>query len=143
MKKISKSKEFHEDVKFPHIYYKYLWLLGQFIQHSLLYVQGIRVPEPPELKEVYPDKNPAELIDMQRELYGCKFDWDTGSVIVNYKDEQFDVSEAAKEIVAVTANRDKIACCGFDDRGFDFNRACNIAVKAIIESIIAGQVKPL
>ncbi|MFX1298176.1 MAG: hypothetical protein ACFFD2_25400, partial [Promethearchaeota archaeon] len=92
MKKISDKKVCSENSDLHRIYYKYLWLLGQFIQHSLLYLQGIRVPEPPELKIVYPNKNPADLINIQREIYGCKFNWETGALIVCYGDENFDIT---------------------------------------------------
>ena len=127
----------------PHIYYKYLWLLGQFIQHSLLYLQGIRIPEPPELKAVYPDKHPGELIDIQRELYGCKFDWKTGAVIVSYGDDIYDVSSEAKAIIAENVSNKLVDLLGFDDKGFNFNNACNLAVDSIIVAITHGEKKPL
>ncbi|NVM31498.1 MAG: hypothetical protein HWN65_21850 [Candidatus Helarchaeota archaeon] len=143
VKKISDIKDIQDEVNLPHIYYKYIWLLGQFIQHSLLYLQGVRVPDPPELKERFPDKNPAQLIDIQREIYGCKFNWETGSLIVCYKDDLFEITSEAKEIVAANVTSDLAACCGFDDRGFDFNRACNKAVEKIIENITSGETQPL
>ena len=101
------------------------------------------MPEPPELQEEYPDKNPAELINLQREIYGCKFDWKTGSVIVSYKDAQFDVTSEAMEIVANTASKNKVDLLGFDDKGFDFNTACHVAIKNIIDDILSGQKESL
>lgn len=136
-------KKFSNNRYLPRIYFKYLWLLGQFIQHSLLYLQGVRVPEPPELKEQFPDKNPAELINLHREIYGCKFDWKTGALVVSYQESQFEVTAEAEKIVSRTINPDIIACCSFDDRGFDFNTACNEAVKDIIEVIKSGEMEPL
>lgn len=143
VRKISKPNELERDSILPHRLYRYLWLLGQFIQHSLLYLQGVRIPDPPELKDVYPDKDPAELINIQHELYGCKLDWNTGTLIVVYKDNQYDISSEAQNIVATTANDDMLAICSFDDRSFDFNTACSEAVKKIIESITTGQIAPL
>ncbi|NVM54094.1 MAG: hypothetical protein HWN66_10375 [Candidatus Helarchaeota archaeon] len=143
MKKISKSNEIQEETNLSHIYYKYLWLLGQFIQHSLLYLQGVRIPDPPELKKRFPKKNAAELINLHREMYGCKFNWKTGSLIVVYKDDQFEISSEVKEIVANNIKADFIACCGFDYRGFDFKKASSTATKKIIENITTGQLKPL
>lgn len=143
VKKISKPNEPKSDVILPHRLYRYLWLLGQFVQHSLLYLQGVHIPDPPDLKEAYPDKNPAELIDIQRELYGCKLNWKTGSLIVVYENSQYDISVEAQKIVAATANDDMLACCSFDDRSFDFNTACNEAIKKIIENITTGQKAPL
>lgn len=143
MKKISEVNDKQDEVNLPHVYYKYIWLLGQFIQHSLLYLQGVRIPDPPELKESFPDKSPAQLIDLQREMFGCKFNWETGSLIVCYKDDQFEISSEAKEIVAANVTSNRAACCGFDDRGFDFNRACNKAVEDIIENITNGQMQSL
>ena len=128
----------------PQICYKYLWLLGQFIQHSLLYLQGIRVPEPRELAPQYPQANsPSELINIHRELYGCQFDWATGTLIVRYKDQKFDVSVEAKEIVANNISNKMADLIGFDDKGFDFNSACNIAIGKIIEMIRDGNIAPL
>ncbi len=143
VKTISKSNDKPLESILPHRLYRYLWLLGQFIQHSLLYLQGVRIPDPPELKEQYPDKNPAELINIQHELYGCKLNWETGTLIVVYKDNQYDISSEAQKIVAATANDDMLAICSFDDRSFDFNTACNEAVKNIIENITTGQMVPL
>ena len=96
-------------------------------------MQGIRVPEPPELQEEYPDKNPAELINLQREIYGCKFDWKTGSVIVSYKEAQLDVTSEAMEIVANTASKNKVDLLGFDDKGFDFPYLKTIIIKNVIK----------
>jgi hypothetical protein len=127
----------------PQICYKYLWLLGQFIQHSLLYLQGIRVPEPRELAFQYPRAHPGELINIQRELYGCQFDWATGTLIVRYKDIQFDVSVEAKEIVANNISNKMVDLLGFDDKGFDFNSASNDAIGKIIEKIRDGNKAPL
>jgi len=109
----------------------------------LLYLQGVKIPDPPELKQIYPDKNPVELIEIQREIYGCKFDWKMGSIIVVYKDAQFDVSLEAKEIVANTTSDKLVDLLGFDDKGFDFNTACNTAIKKIIDNITNGDKKPL
>jgi hypothetical protein len=141
--KISDKKYIPEDSGFPQVYYKYLWLLGQFVQHSLLYLEGVRVPEPPELKPLYPDKDPAELINLQRELYGCQFDWDTGSVIVKYHDSVFDISTEAKKITIQYASKHLADLLGFDDNGFDFNKACTKAVEIIINHITSGQKKPM
>jgi hypothetical protein len=127
----------------PQICYKYLWLLGQFIQHSLFYLQSIRVPEPRELAPQYPHAQPAELINIQRELYGCQFDWRTGTLIVRYKDQKFDVSVEAKEIVADNVSNKMADLIGFDDKGFDFNSACNNAIGKIIEVIRDGNKPPL
>lgn len=143
MRKISDVKDAQDETDLPHRYYKYLWLLGQFIQHSLLYLQGVRIPDPIELKDSFPDKNPAELIDIQREIYGCKFNWKTGSLVVCYKDDQFEISSEAKEIIAKTVSNNIVDLLGFDTRGFDFNRACSEAVENIIECIKKGQMQPL
>lgn len=126
----------------PQICYKYLWLLGQFIQHSLLYIQGIRVPEPRELTPQYPGALPAELINIHRELYGCQFDWRSGTLIVRYKEQKFDVSGEAKAIVADNISSKMADLIGFDDKGFDFNSACNNAV-GIIEKIRDGKFSNL
>lgn len=141
MRKISDDLIHFENSELPQIYYKYLWLLGQFIQHSLLYLQGIRVPEPPELAFAYPDKHPGELINIQREFYGCQFDWDTGTLIVGYKDDQFDVSVEAKDIIAKNVSNRLEDVLGFDDKGFDFNHACDEAIE-IIENIKNGSKSP-
>ncbi|MHA1264111.1 MAG: hypothetical protein ACTSRS_02650 [Candidatus Helarchaeota archaeon] len=143
VKFISTKNNDFEEIDLPNRYYKYLWLLGQFIQHSLLYLQGIRIPEPPELRVRFPDKSPAELIDLHRDLYGCRFDWATGSLIVCYKDDRFEITTEAKKIVATTINPDRIACCSFDDRGFNFNQACGMAVDEIITCITSGKFKPI
>jgi len=132
-----------KNFEFPHLYYKYLWLLGQFVQHSLLYLQGIDIPEPPELKSLYPDKSPAELINLHRDLYGCKFNWKTGMLIVKYGKNQFDISIEAKEIIINNVSDKLSDCIGFDDRGFDFNRACKSAIRKIIELITNGQKQPI
>ena len=143
MKKIPDEKIFSGNAELPRVYYKYLWLLGQFIQHALLYLQGIKVIEPPELKPFYPDKNMAELIDIQRELYGCKFNWKTGELIVKYAEKFFDISSEAKELIANNVSDQMVDLLGFDDRGFDFNKACNKAITKIIDNITNGQKNPL
>ncbi|MFX1295525.1 MAG: hypothetical protein ACFFD2_11840 [Promethearchaeota archaeon] len=143
MKKISDNKYQSENFELHQVYYKYLWLLGQFIQHSLFYLQGIRVPDPPELKMFYPDKEPAELINIHREIYGCKFNWKTGDLIVSYRNNQFNISLEAKKIIANNVSNKLVDLLSFDDNAFDFNSACDKAVKNIIDSITNGQKKPL
>jgi hypothetical protein len=125
------------------VYYKYIWLLGQFIQHTLLSFQGVRIPDPPELKEFYPDKNPAELINIQRELYGCQFDWETGELIVKYDENLFDISVEASKIIAENVSGNVVDCFSFDDNGFNFYKASRQAVEDIINYIKNGEKKPL
>lgn len=139
--KISEKKELDNSSDLPRFYYRFVWLLGQFIQHCLLSTQGIRVPGPPELKSIYPNKNPAELINIQRALYGCKFDWATGALIVSYGEKNFDITSEVQEIIANTVDGRITDYIAFDTRGFDFNQACNYAVTHVINQIQAG-VKP-
>ncbi len=133
----------YPDSGLPRFYYRFVWLLGQFIQHSLLSHQGIRVPDPPELRSIYPNKNPAELINIQRELYGCKFNWYTGALVVSYGESDFDITVEAHEIVANNVDGKITNYIAFDTRGFDFNQACFRAVTEIINQIRTGQKVPL
>jgi len=64
-------------------------------------------------------------------------------VIVRFKDNRFDVSAEAKEIVANNISNKLADLIGFDDKGFDFNSACNNAIGKIIEMIRDGNKTPL
>ncbi|MHA1278105.1 MAG: hypothetical protein ACTSQI_12425 [Candidatus Helarchaeota archaeon] len=142
MTKIS-NESIRADSKLPRFYFRFVWLLGQFIQHSLLSHQGIRVPDPPELKSLYPNKTPTELINIQRELYGCKFNWNTGALVVSYGENNFDITLEAQEIVAKNVDGKITTYIAFDTHGFDFNRACLHAETEIINQIKNGQKVPL
>lgn len=115
------------------IYYKHCWLLGQFVQHSLLHKEGIVIPSPDELKDQF--KTTSDMLNYRQSEFGCKFDWES-ELLVKFKGKIYNVFNKVREIIFLCKIGDIIDAFGFDMRGIDFPKACRMADSEIIQKII-------
>ena len=78
------------------------------------------------LRKENPELSIADSINLHREMYGPRMEWDDRKVYVRYKDREYDISEEAE----------KIAEKWIDDKeGFQMVQAFNDAVNMIVTGI--------
>lgn len=118
------------------------WLLGMFVQHSLLAKEGIKVPSPPEMMELCPGIDIVEAINLQRTIYGAEVDWERQTIIVRYKDKRYNITRLIIDIVNEFTYGDRIDEISIDTKGFDFKSAASCAQENIIEKIVSGELPP-
>ncbi|MHA1299407.1 MAG: hypothetical protein ACTSO9_08235 [Candidatus Helarchaeota archaeon] len=118
------------------IYYKHCWLLGQKVQLSLFKREGVEIPHPDDLRSEF--KTTAEMLNYRQSKFGCKFDWES-TLFVIYQGESFNIFEEIKQIIKECIIGTLSDAVGFDVRGLDFPKACNLANSRIIEKIVNGE----
>jgi hypothetical protein len=105
------------------------WLIGIFVQHILLRIEGTRMKSMEQLRKENPELSIADSINLHREIYGPRMEWENRRVYVRYKQQEFDIAEDAE----------RIAMKWIDDReGFNIVHAFNEAVETILPKI-AGE----
>jgi hypothetical protein len=102
------------------------WLIGTFVQHLLMRIEGIRMKSMDELRMEDPTLSIADSINLHRDLYGPKMDWDNRKVYVRYKDTEYDISEESGKIAEKWITYEE---------GFQMVYAFNEAVETIIAKI--------
>jgi hypothetical protein len=102
------------------------WLIGTFVQHLLMRVEGIRMKTMDDLRREDPSLSIADSINLHRDLYGPRMEWDDRKVYVRYKDEEYEISEDAEKIAEKWID---------DEQGFQMVNAFNEAVDRIITGI--------
>ncbi|NVM03728.1 MAG: hypothetical protein HWN67_15460 [Candidatus Helarchaeota archaeon] len=118
----------------PKIYFKFFWLLGQKVQHSLLLREGIDIPSPDELRGKF--RTTSDMLNYRQSKFGCKFDWNS-KLFVTYKGRSYNIFKEIKEIITECITGDIKDAIGFDVRGIDFPRACKMANSRIIDKIVS------
>jgi hypothetical protein len=83
-----------------------------------------------QLRGEKPELSIADSINLHRDLYGPRIEWDDRKVYVHFKDNEFDISEDA----------DRIAVKHIGDEGFDMVSAFNEAVETIVTKIAGEEV---
>lgn len=131
------------------IYFKYIWLIGQYIQKLLYSLEGKKTKTPLELvgeKKFY-DLDPNEKIKIMtnsinqiHKEYGCKFNW-KDKLIVEYKGKEFEIFKELKEIVINCIIGDEMDALDFSTSGIDFNKACKEASRYLVHEIIEKEKK--
>jgi hypothetical protein len=102
------------------------WLIGTFVQHLLMRIEGIRMKTMDDLRREDPGLSIADSINLHRDLYGPRMEWDNRKVYVRYKEVEYEISEDAE----------KIAEKWIDDKeGFQMVHAFNETVDTIITRI--------
>lgn len=82
-----------------------------------------------QLRKENPELSIADSINLHRELYGPRMEWENRRVYVRYKQQEFDIAEDAE----------RIAMNWTDDReGFNIVQGFNEAVETILPKI-AGE----
>jgi hypothetical protein len=105
------------------------WLIGIFVQKILIRVEGTRMKSTDELRRDNPMLSIADSINLHRELYGPRMEWDDRRVYVRYRGREFEIAEDAEQIAAKWSD---------DKEGFNMVRAFNEAVDIIVPKI-AGE----
>ncbi|WXG40093.1 MAG: hypothetical protein WED07_04600 [Candidatus Freyarchaeum deiterrae] len=118
------------------------WLLGMFVQHSLLRKEGISVPSPEQMMKSNPSIDIVEAINLQRQMYGAEVDWENQTIIVRYKSKKYDITKKIIEIVNVCTFGNMIDELSIDTKGFDFKNATFYANENIIAKIVDGTLAP-
>lgn len=119
------------------------WLLGMFVQHSLLAREGINVPSPEEVMRSNPGIDIVEAINLQRQMYGAEVDWEKQIIIVRYKSKKYNITKLIIEIVNVCTFGNMIDELSIDTKGFDFKNATFYANENIISKIVEGKLAPI
>jgi hypothetical protein len=81
-----------------------------------------------ELRRERPELSIADSINLHRDLYGPRMEWDDRRVYVHFKGEEFEISEDAE----------RIAVKHIGDEGFNMALAFNEAIETIVAKI-AGE----
>jgi hypothetical protein len=118
------------------------WLLGMFVQHSLLAKEGISIPSPEQMMKSNPGIDIVEAINLQRQMYGAEVDWEEQKIIVRYKSKKYNITNMIIEIVNVCTFGNMIDELSIDTKGFDFKNATFYANENIISKIVDGQLTP-
>jgi hypothetical protein len=105
------------------------WLIGTFVQHLLTRIEGTKMKTMDELRREDPSLSIADSINLHRDLYGPRMEWEDRKVYVRFKDEEYDISEDAEKIAEKWID---------DEDGFQMVHAFNEAVDIIIAKI-AGE----
>ncbi len=116
------------------------WLLGMFVQHSLLAKEGVNIPSPEEIMQLNPGIDIVEAINLQRQIYGAEVDWERQKIIVRYQSKRYDVTKLIIEIVNECTYGDLIDELSIDTKGFDFKTASGCAQENIISKIVSGEL---
>jgi hypothetical protein len=104
-------------------------LIGTFVQHILLRIEGTRMKSMEQLREENPGISIADSINLHREIYGPRMEWDDRKVFVRYMHQEFEIADDAE----------RIATKWIDDKdGFKMVQAFNDAVETILPKI-AGE----
>jgi hypothetical protein len=106
------------------------WLIGTFVQHLLLRIEGTKMKTMDDLRMEDPTLSIADSINLHRDLYGPMMDWDNRKVLVRYKDEEYDISEEAGKIAEKWIT---------SEEGFQMVYAFNEAVETIIVKIAGAE----
>ncbi|MFB0560873.1 MAG: hypothetical protein ACETWM_06650 [Candidatus Lokiarchaeia archaeon] len=118
------------------------WLLGMFVQHSLLAKEGVNIPSPIEIMMSKPDIDIVEAINLQRQIYGAEVDWENQTIIVRYKSKRYNVTKQIIEIVNQFTYGNRVDELSIDTKGFDFKSAASCAQENIISKIVSGELPP-
>ncbi|MHA1379834.1 MAG: hypothetical protein ACTSRG_15795 [Candidatus Helarchaeota archaeon] len=127
-------------IELNRIYYKHCWLLGQKVQHSLFIKEGIEIPHPDDLRKKF--KTTSEMLNYRQSEFGCKFNW-ISELTVKYKGETYEIFEKIKAIIKECIRGTISDAFGFDMRGIDFQKACELANSKIINKIVNGNGKDM
>jgi len=118
------------------------WLISMFIQHSLLSIEGVKIPSVDELMSSNPNLTIAEAINLQRKLYGAEVDWESRKIFVRFKGKRYNITDIVISLVNTHSFGDAIDELGADTRGFNFLGAVKEAQKEIISKIVKGELQP-
>ncbi|MEM1657864.1 MAG: hypothetical protein QXK94_02390 [Candidatus Jordarchaeales archaeon] len=118
------------------------WLVGMFVQQTLLSIEGVKIPSVEEILHSNPEMTVADAINMRRELYGVKVDWEKRRLIVHFKGKYYDVTDLLIDIVNENSYGERVDELGMDTCGFDFCSAVKEAQKKIILKIVTGEMTP-
>ncbi|NHI91722.1 MAG: hypothetical protein EAX96_04400 [Candidatus Lokiarchaeota archaeon] len=91
-----------------------------------------------EFKKLPPQEKIAIMsssINQIHEDYGCKFNW-KDSLIVIFKEKQYELFNDVQEIVNSCIIGDEIDAIAFSTSGIDFKTACKEASRLVIEKIV-------
>lgn len=116
--------------------------MGMFIQHTLLFIEGIKIPSVEEILNSSPELTVADAINLQRDIYGAEIDWDSLRIIVRFRGKRYDITEALIKIVNENSYGETIDELGMDTRGFNFLGAIREAQRKIISKIVSGEMAP-
>jgi hypothetical protein len=89
-------------------------------------IEGIKMKSMDDLRREDPSLSIADSINLHRDLYGPKMEWDNRKVYVRFKDEEFDISEDAGRIAEKWIS---------NEEGFQMVPAFNESVETIITKI--------
>lgn len=137
--------EYNDEDRRPRVWagrFNRCWLLGMFVQHSLLAKEGINIPSPVEIMMSNPGINIVEAINLQRQMYGAEVDWENQTIIVRYKEKRYDITKLIIEIVNEFTYGDRVNELSIDTKGFDFKSAAGRAQENIISKIVSGELPP-
>jgi len=86
-----------------------------------------------ELRREKPELSIADSINLHRELYGPRMEWDDRKVYVHFKEKEFDISEGAE----------KIAVKHISDEGFNMVSAFNEAIETIVTKMVGEEASKI